>query len=59
MGSMSEMARKPTTITAPVIVMPIEIGQVILSPRPVRKNDCRLNINKTGASTIKGMTRYQ
>lgn len=59
MGSMSEMTRKPTTITAPVIVTPIAIGQVILSPRPVRKNDCRLNISKTGASAIKGMTRYQ
>ncbi len=59
MGSMSEIIRKPTTITAPVIVTPIEIGQIILSPCPVRKNDCRLNINKTGASAIKGMTRYQ
>ena len=58
MGSMSEMTRKLTTITAPVIVTLTEIGQIILSPRPVRKNDCRLNINKTGASAIKGMTRY-
>jgi hypothetical protein len=58
MGSMSEMIRKPTTITAPVIVAPIVIGQIILSPCPVRENDCRPNISKTGASAIEVMTRY-